>query len=329
MPDAARGRSSRRTGRCTRPPARPRTSSTRCSARGVTDGRRRRRLPAVHRARGARQRRAARRSRCCAQNVHEEPGRFTGEVSIRCSPTSASRGVVVGHSERRQMFGETDEALARKVPALLEAGLVPILCCGETEAQREPARPRRCCGASSTADLAGVETRPRPGGDRLRADLGDRHRADGDAGAGAGGMRVHPRPHRRQRRRPRPSGADPLRRLGQARKRRGAVRAARRRRRRWSAAPRLDPDDFAASARRRVAVSVPRGPARLPVPSLCLVVLDGWGLAEPGPGNAVSLARYAGLRRALGAIPAHDAARPAAATSACPTARWATPRSGT
>ena len=58
-------------------------------------------------------------------------------------------GAIVGHSERRQLFGETDEALARKVPALLDAGLLAILCCGETEAERDAARPRTCCAASS------------------------------------------------------------------------------------------------------------------------------------------------------------------------------------
>jgi triosephosphate isomerase len=46
-------------------------------------------------------------------------------------------GVVVGHSERRQYFGETDAALRAKVPAILAAGLTPILCCGETDEQRE------------------------------------------------------------------------------------------------------------------------------------------------------------------------------------------------
>ena len=46
-------------------------------------------------------------------------------------------GVVLGHSERRQYFNETDKALQQKVPAALEAGLVPILCVGETEEERE------------------------------------------------------------------------------------------------------------------------------------------------------------------------------------------------
>ena len=50
---------------------------------------------------------------------------------------AGATAVVLGHSERRQLFGETDEALARKVPVALEAGLLPILCVGETEEERE------------------------------------------------------------------------------------------------------------------------------------------------------------------------------------------------
>jgi triosephosphate isomerase len=73
-----------------------------------------------------------------AQNMHEaEKGAFTGEVSVPMLTEIGIAGVVLGHSERRQYFGETDKALQRKVPAALEAGLVPILCVGETEEERE------------------------------------------------------------------------------------------------------------------------------------------------------------------------------------------------
>jgi triosephosphate isomerase (TIM) len=76
--------------------------------------------------------------RVAAQNMHEEAeGAFTGEVSARMLTDLGVDGVILGHSERRAHFGETDEALARKVPAALAAGLVPILCVGETEAQRD------------------------------------------------------------------------------------------------------------------------------------------------------------------------------------------------
>ena len=57
--------------------------------------------------------------------------------------------VVLGHSERRALFGETDEALARKVPAALAAGLEPILCVGETEAEREADETEACSAARS------------------------------------------------------------------------------------------------------------------------------------------------------------------------------------
>src|SRR5207302_374568 len=64
-------------------------------------------------------------------------GAFTGEVSAPMLAEIGVRAVVLGHSERRQLFGETDAALQRKVPAALEAGLLPILCVGETEDERE------------------------------------------------------------------------------------------------------------------------------------------------------------------------------------------------
>ena len=73
-----------------------------------------------------------------AQNMHQEPeGPFTGEVSVTMLSDVGVQGVVLGHSERRACFGETDRALALKVPAALEAGLRPILCVGETESERE------------------------------------------------------------------------------------------------------------------------------------------------------------------------------------------------
>ena len=73
-----------------------------------------------------------------AQNMHEaDAGAFTGEVSAPMLSEIDVHGVVLGHSERRQYFGETDRALQRKVPRALEAGLTPILCVGETEDERE------------------------------------------------------------------------------------------------------------------------------------------------------------------------------------------------
>jgi triosephosphate isomerase len=73
-----------------------------------------------------------------AQNMHEEThGAYTGEVSAPMLTEIDVHGVVLGHSERRRHFGETDKALSYKLPAALGAGLKPILCVGETEGERE------------------------------------------------------------------------------------------------------------------------------------------------------------------------------------------------
>ena len=73
-----------------------------------------------------------------AQTMHQaQEGAFTGEVSPAMLSEIGVQGVILGHSERRQQFGETDKALAQKLPAALAAGLVPVLCVGETEEERE------------------------------------------------------------------------------------------------------------------------------------------------------------------------------------------------
>jgi triosephosphate isomerase len=92
-----------------------------------------------------------------AQNMHEEPqGAFTGEVSAPMLREVGVDGVVLGHSERRTYFAETDEALARKVPVALDAGLRPILCVGETESQRDAEATEDVLRHQVEADLAGV-----------------------------------------------------------------------------------------------------------------------------------------------------------------------------
>ncbi len=92
-----------------------------------------------------------------AQNMHHEvEGAYTGEISPPMLSELDARGVVLGHSERRTLFGETDKALALKVPAALEAGLVPILCVGETEAERDNDDTDRKLRQQIKDDLAGV-----------------------------------------------------------------------------------------------------------------------------------------------------------------------------
>jgi len=94
-----------------------------------------------------------------AQNMHQaESGAFTGEVSAPMLTELDVAGVVLGHSERRAMFGETDKALGQKVPAALNAGLEVILCVGETETERENGDTQRKLRHQVQEDLARVET---------------------------------------------------------------------------------------------------------------------------------------------------------------------------
>jgi triosephosphate isomerase len=96
--------------------------------------------------------------RVAAQNMHEEDsGAFTGEVSAPMLGEVGVDAVILGHSERRQHFGESDEALARKVPAALAAGLEPILCVGESEEARDAGQTEAVLERQLQADLAAVE----------------------------------------------------------------------------------------------------------------------------------------------------------------------------
>jgi triosephosphate isomerase len=93
----------------------------------------------------------------CAQTMHQaEEGAFTGEVAAPMLVELGVDGVVLGHSERRRRFGETDAELREKVPAALEHGLEPILCVGETEAEREAGDTERRLRAQVQEGLAGV-----------------------------------------------------------------------------------------------------------------------------------------------------------------------------
>ena len=82
-----------------------------------------------------------------AQNLHwESQGAFTGEISAPMLADLGVKYVLIGHSERRQYFGETDETVNRKMGAALDAGLRPILCVGETLTQRESRSEERRAG---------------------------------------------------------------------------------------------------------------------------------------------------------------------------------------
>ncbi len=92
-----------------------------------------------------------------AQNVHWAPsGAFTGECSAAMVAEVGCRHVIVGHSERRQLFGETDESVRKKVGALLAANVRPIVCVGETLAEREANRTLQVVERQVRAGLAGL-----------------------------------------------------------------------------------------------------------------------------------------------------------------------------
>ncbi len=91
------------------------------------------------------------------QNCHwEDAGAFTGEVSAPMLKELGCSYVILGHSERRQLFGETDETVNRKVRAAIKARLLPILCVGETLAEREGGRTLAVVGRQVQAAMAGV-----------------------------------------------------------------------------------------------------------------------------------------------------------------------------
>ena len=190
-------------------------------------------------------------------------------------------GVVLGHSERRQLFGETDKNLAEKVPAARAAGLEVILCVGETEDERENGDTERRLRHQVQEGLDKFE-RTRLGEIVIAYEpiwaIGTGRVATPDQAQEAIGF-VRALVADRDKEQA-AAHAHPLRRLGEARQRRRAAGAARRRRR--ARRRRL--------AGRRGLRRDRRGRPRMSVPSVCLVVLDGWGLAPDGPGNAVSLA---------------------------------------
>ena len=92
-----------------------------------------------------------------AQHCHwEERGAFTGEVSPTMLAKLNVSYVIAGHSERRELFGETDEMVNAKVRAILKAGMTPILCCGETLEEREAGHTEEKVSRQVRAGLDGV-----------------------------------------------------------------------------------------------------------------------------------------------------------------------------
>lgn len=92
-----------------------------------------------------------------AQNVHfEESGAFTGEISPKALEDLGVQYVIIGHSERREMFNETDETVNKKTLAAFNYNLIPIVCCGETLEQRENGETNELVGNQVKKALAGL-----------------------------------------------------------------------------------------------------------------------------------------------------------------------------
>ena len=92
-----------------------------------------------------------------AQNAHfEDQGAFTGEVSVKMLEDIGVDYCIIGHSERRQYFAETDETVNKKLKKLFEGPIVPILCVGEVLEERDAGREKEVVGGQIRADLAGL-----------------------------------------------------------------------------------------------------------------------------------------------------------------------------
>jgi triosephosphate isomerase (TIM) len=98
------------------------------------------------------------RIRLGAQNVHwEDCGAYTGEISAEMLTEMGVRYVIVGHSERRQYFGETDETVNLRLKAAQKSGLIPILCVGETKQQRDANETERVIAAQLSRGTIGID----------------------------------------------------------------------------------------------------------------------------------------------------------------------------
>ena len=136
--------------------------------------------------------RSARKIAIGGQDCHAEPsGAFTGDISAEMLADAGASAVIVGHSERRTLHKETDAEVRAKAKAAWRAGLMAIVCVGETRAEREAGQTLDVLGRQLARLAARRRDRGEPGG-RLRAGLGDRHRPDADARRRGGGARLHP-----------------------------------------------------------------------------------------------------------------------------------------
>ena len=98
------------------------------------------------------------RIRLGAQNVHwEDCGAYTGEISASMLTEMGVRYVIIGHSERRQYFGETDETVNLRLKAAQSSGLIPILCVGETKLQRDAGETEQKIDLQLERDLVGID----------------------------------------------------------------------------------------------------------------------------------------------------------------------------
>ncbi len=94
-----------------------------------------------------------------AQNCHwEKSGAYTGEISVEMAKDAGCDYVIIGHSERRQYFSETDEMINKKAKAILAGGLLPIICCGETLEQREAGQTDAHIASQIKAALDGISS---------------------------------------------------------------------------------------------------------------------------------------------------------------------------
>ena len=93
-----------------------------------------------------------------AQNVHfAEKGAYTGEISANMLKEYGVKYVIIGHSERRQYFGETDETVNKRTLAALNAGLVPIVCIGETLSEREGGKTEQVLATQIKEGMKGID----------------------------------------------------------------------------------------------------------------------------------------------------------------------------